>query len=55
MLSQFGASEIHVNLPVEEIFSIGPLPVTNSMILGAFGILVMLVVLGAAALALHRG
>lgn len=55
MLQNLAASEIHVNLPVEPIFHIGPLPVTNSMILGAFGIAVMLAVLGYAAWALKNG
>lgn len=55
MFSSFAASEIHVNLPVEPIFYIGPLPVTNSMILGAFGITIMLAVLGYSAWALKRG
>lgn len=51
----FAASDIHVNLPVEEIFSIGPLPVTNSMLLGAIGVAVMLLVLGYAARAIKAG
>lgn len=55
MLSHFAANEIHVKLPVEEIFSIGPLPITNSMILGAFGVVVMFAVLGYAARTLRRG
>ncbi len=55
MFSSFAASEIHISLPVAPIFHIGPLPVTNSMILGAFGIAIMLAVLGYAAWALKRG
>ncbi len=55
MIQSFAASDIHVNLPVEPIFHVGPLPVTNSMILGAFGVAVMLAVLGYSAWALKKG
>lgn len=55
MIGSFASSEIHVNLPVESIFQVGPLPVTNSMILGAFGVAVMLAVLGYSAWALKNG
>lgn len=55
MLNNFAASDIHVNLPVEPIFHIGSLPVTNSMILGAFGIAVMLAVFAYTISALKRG
>ncbi len=33
----------NVSLPTNRIFNIGPVPITNSMLLGAFGIAVMLV------------
>lgn len=55
MIGSFAASEVHVNLPVEPIFQVGPLPITNSMILGAFGTAVMLAVLGYSAWALKNG
>lgn len=55
MFHNLAASEIHVVLPVEPIFNIGPLPVTNSMILGAFGVAVMFAVLGYAAWKLQKG
>lgn len=55
MLNSFASSDIHVKLPVEAIFHIGPLPVTNSMILGAFGIAVMLAVFAYTIRALKRG
>ena len=55
MYQQFAASEIHVVLPVEPIFYIGPLPITNSMLLGAVGIIAMLAVLGYAAYKLKHG
>lgn len=44
MLHSF-ANTVHVSMPTDEIFSIGPLPVTNSMLLGAVGIVIMLAVL----------
>lgn len=46
MFGSLAASDIHVKLPVEVIFSVGPFPVTNSMLLGLFGAIVMLVLLG---------
>ena len=49
MYQQFAANEIHVVLPVEPIFHLGPLPITNSMLLGAVGVIAMLAVLGYAA------
>ena len=55
MFSAFSSSEVHITLPVAEIFHIGPLPVTNSMILGGFGVLVMLAILGYSAYALSHG
>ena len=55
MINSFAASDIHVNLPVETIFNIGPLPITNSMLLGAFGIIVMFIVFGYTVRALKRG
>ncbi len=38
----FAMEDIHVSLPTHEIFSIGPFPVTNSMLLGGLGVAVML-------------
>lgn len=45
--------EIH--LPTAEIFHIGPLPVTNSMILGAVGVTIMLAILIPAAMQTKAG
>lgn len=45
--------EIH--LPTAEIFHIGPLPVTNSMLLGAVGVAVMLAILIPAAIQIKAG
>ena len=55
MLDTFAAGGINIVLPAEPIFHIGPLPVTNSMILGGFGVLVMLAVLIVAAVMVKRG
>lgn len=41
-LRQFATEELHVSLPTQEIFTIGPLPVTNTMLLGGLGVLAML-------------
>lgn len=49
------ATEIHVKLPTEPIFSIGTFPITNSMLLGAVGIVIMLAVLGYTAYAMKHG
>lgn len=43
-LHTFAAEELHVSLPTEEIFSIGPFPITNTMLLGFFGVAVMFAV-----------
>lgn len=38
----FAASEIHISLPAEAVFHIGPVAITNTMILGTIGALLML-------------
>lgn len=38
----FAESNIHISLPAEAVFHIGPVAITNSMILGALGALLML-------------
>jgi F-type H+-transporting ATPase subunit a len=42
----FAAENIQIHLPASPIFYIGPIEFTNSMILGGFGIIVMLAVFG---------
>jgi F-type H+-transporting ATPase subunit a len=37
MFSLFAESKLHVSLPAETIFHVGPIAVTNSMLLGALG------------------
>lgn len=41
----FAAAELHISLPAEAVFHLGPLPITNSMILGTLGAVVMVAVL----------
>lgn len=53
-MNVFFAETIKVSMPADVIFSIGPLPVTNSMILGAIGIVIMLLILSYTAWAVHR-
>jgi F-type H+-transporting ATPase subunit a len=55
MLSTFAAESINIVLPPQVLFHIGPLPITNSMILGGFGVLAMFAVLIIAAIMLKRG
>lgn len=55
MLHGFAALDIHVSLPTDKIFFIGGLPITNSMILGMIGIIVMLATLGTAAWLVKNG
>ena len=40
MNSIFAASDLHISLAAEEIFRLGPIAITNSIILGAIGIAV---------------
>ena len=38
MLTTFAAAEFHISLAAEEVFSIGGIAITNSLILGMFGL-----------------
>lgn len=38
----FAVQSVHISLPTETIFHIGPLPVTNTMLLGGLGVAVLL-------------
>lgn len=44
MIAAF-AETVQITLPAAELFTVGPLVVTNSMLLGAFGVVVMVAVL----------
>lgn len=55
MFQTFAATDVHVVLPTEAIFYVGSFPVTNALILGAIGIVFMLVVLVYAARRVQAG
>lgn len=55
MFNQFAIQELHVSLPTSPIFHIGPMPVTNAMLLGGFGVAAMLAVFGYVILNIRRG
>lgn len=42
LLSYSASETVHISLPTETIFQLGPLPVTNTMLLGGVGVAVML-------------
>lgn len=50
-----GLNNLHVNLAADTIFTIGDFKVTNSLLLGAFGVVVMLALLFYVAGMLRRG
>lgn len=54
-MNYFAATELHISLAAETIFHIGSFPVTNSMILGGFGVIVMLALLFYAANKVKKG
>lgn len=54
-MNQFAATELHISLAAEPIFHIGPVPITNAMILGAFGVVIMLALLFYAANKVKKG
>lgn len=51
----FAAEAVHISLPTVPIVHIGPLPLTNSMLLGGLGVLVMLIAFVYTATKLKRG
>lgn len=54
-LAYLAMGKVHISLPTETIFQVGPLPVTNSMLLGGLGVLTMLAVFWYAASRVKRG
>jgi len=46
MFHNFAMESINIVLPTEAIFHIGPMPITNAMLLGAFATSVMLAIFG---------
>lgn len=55
MITYFAASEPHISLAAEEIFSLGPVSITNSIVLGLVGIVVTVALLFYVAAQLKRG
>lgn len=55
MINQFAATELHISLAAEKVFSIAGFTVTNSMLLGGLGVIVMLVALFYAANKVKKG
>lgn len=47
--------KLHISLAAEPVFHLGPVPITNAMILGLLGVVVMLAILFYAASALKKG
>lgn len=45
MINQFAAAEPHISLKAEEIFSIGPVSITNAVIFGVIGFAITLMLL----------
>lgn len=54
-LTQFGAAGPHIEIKAETIFSLGPVPVTNSMLLGLIGYGLVLWLMLATARAVRTG
>ena len=55
MLSFFAAASPHISVAPEVLFHLGPLPVTNSMLLGLVGYGLLLTVFGLGVRAIRRG
>lgn len=55
MFQTFAATDVHIVLPTEAIFYVGSFPVTNALILGAMGVILMLAVLVYAARKVQSG
>ena len=45
MLETFAATELHVSLAAEELWSVGPIPITNSVFFGIIGVLLTAAIL----------
>ena len=55
MLQNFAASEIHISLAAETLFELGPLKVTNAVLFGVMGVVLMVWLLTYAAGKVKRG
>lgn len=54
-IAQFAAASPHINIKADVLFHVGPIPVTNSMLLGALGYALVIWVMFAAARAAKTG
>ncbi len=55
MITSFAATEPHISLAAEEIFKIGPVSITNAIVLGSIGLVVTIALLFYVAAMLKRG
>lgn len=55
MFTGFAATTLEIHLPTAVLFHIGPLPVSNAMVLGAIGVAIMLAILISAARQVQAG
>lgn len=55
MIQYFAMTGVHISLPTEAIFHVGPLPITNAMLLGFAGIVLMIWALSYAANNVKKG
>lgn len=54
-VQQLAATDLHINIKAETLFMLGPIPVTNAMLLGVLGYLVVLWLFFAVARAIKTG
>jgi len=55
MITYFAASDIHVSLAAEELFRLGPISITNAIVLGAIGIALTVWILVFSARTIQQG
>lgn len=55
MITLFAASDIHVSLAAEELFRVGPISITNAVVLGSVGVALTIWLLWFAARTVRRG
>lgn len=55
MITHFAATEPHISLAAEEVFKLGPVSITNSIVLGVIGIIVTVALLWYVASKLKQG
>ncbi len=55
MINYFAATELHISLAAEELFRLGPISITNAVVLGTVGVIITLAILFRAAHNLKTG